>query len=64
VSEHNQLRVGVYSGLFAVIMIVALSVMALVALEPQPMPSLRSASIEALPELPVHDVPRPTLDSM
>jgi hypothetical protein len=45
-------------------MIVALSVMALVALEPQPMPSLRSASIEALPELPVHDVPRPTLDSM
>jgi hypothetical protein len=65
VSEHNQLRAGVYSGLFAVIMIVALSVMAIVALEPQRGPPLRTAEIDvSLLDLPIHDVPRPMLDLM
>jgi len=36
VTEHNETRAGAYSGLLAAIMVVALSVMALVALEPAP----------------------------
>jgi hypothetical protein len=35
-SDDNSTRVGLLSGLFAVIMVVALSVMALTALDPEP----------------------------
>jgi hypothetical protein len=37
VPDNKEFRLGAYSGLLAVIMVVALAVMAFVALEPEPM---------------------------
>jgi hypothetical protein len=36
VPDNHEFRLGAYSGLLAVIMVVALSVMAIIALEPRP----------------------------
>lgn len=52
-SRERESQVGLLSGLLAVVMIVALSVMAMTALQPQREPSLREAQLQIpLPSLP------------
>jgi hypothetical protein len=58
-AEHHDVRAGVYSGLFALIMIVALVFMAFVALEPQREPPLRMAEMDFTPDLPKPEIPIP-----
>lgn len=53
--EHHETRWGLYAGLFAAIMVIALAVMAVVALEP---PMQMAESSFSIPE-PTHEAPRP-----
>lgn len=59
-SEHHELRAGAYSGLLAIIMVVALAFMAFAALEPVHEPPLRITQIDVVPELPKPEFPTRT----